>query len=626
MSLFEHHYPYTDFHELNLDWFLKKFVKLVEDWENFYNTITSEWDATKHDWLDLYNFVHDYFDNLDLQKEVDEVFRKLIESGEINQLLRNALNSDLVNESYFSPFAQILPTENRIFNSNHWMQGFTIGEENNRAICCACFTDGTPEGENNTIVFQYMDTGVVKGRYTIRSGHCNSVTFNGSTYVIACGGGNSTLKQLVEIDSNGNIIQRITFDVTPWAITYNNGKYFILDGDNHLSVLSDAFEVIESHPITLNHDYTYQGMFSDDLYLYVPCGNTRVLTANKNRNIIQVFYHDGTLYRNIECYYPLEIEECAIYNDVCYLASATQDCCMIVKTDLYKKTASGELGGWEESHANYITYNMYIDETYTGFLMDGTHNKPFTSLNWFLFLVPQNITTLKLYLLSDCPTHPITTTSPLSYTLNINGNNHKVLRINYNSPNTIIVHDLVVIGETNKASVFCESGRLFAENLVIGEPNSNIIVDRALDLRCPYEINGITFNSNTNGNTALIYILGDGYFLNVTFNTTVVGRVWFGGIIRVDSSFPLDKFIDNNFYQNTYKIEMTPHFDIDINSLFYPCSLSIPPNTVHITNAPAGFDDTNINAIICEYISYNKSLITIIKLDGTVAQVYNHTT
>lgn len=87
--LFEHEYPYSNFHEINLDWFLRKFKTLVSDWEHFYNTITAEWDATKHDWMDLFNFVHDYFDNLDVQREVDHKINEMLESGELGELLAN---------------------------------------------------------------------------------------------------------------------------------------------------------------------------------------------------------------------------------------------------------------------------------------------------------------------------------------------------------------------------------------------------------------------------------------------------------------------------------------------------------------------------------------------------------
>lgn len=52
MSFFTNKYPYTDFHELNLDWLLKAFKELSEEWDVFkvMNTITIAglWDISKN--------------------------------------------------------------------------------------------------------------------------------------------------------------------------------------------------------------------------------------------------------------------------------------------------------------------------------------------------------------------------------------------------------------------------------------------------------------------------------------------------------------------------------------------------------------------------------------------------
>ena len=52
--------PIEGLHDFNLDWFLKKFRELSE-----------EWDATKAAWLALKAWVEDYFDNLDVQQEIN---------------------------------------------------------------------------------------------------------------------------------------------------------------------------------------------------------------------------------------------------------------------------------------------------------------------------------------------------------------------------------------------------------------------------------------------------------------------------------------------------------------------------------------------------------------------------
>lgn len=88
-------YPYTDFHELNLDWFLAEFKKLVEEW----NTLSDDNATFKHDMelafsnLDstvqtFTNFVTNYFDNLDVQQEVNNKLNEMAADGTLTDLLQ----------------------------------------------------------------------------------------------------------------------------------------------------------------------------------------------------------------------------------------------------------------------------------------------------------------------------------------------------------------------------------------------------------------------------------------------------------------------------------------------------------------------------------------------------------
>ena len=99
-------YPFTTFHQMNLDWFLEQFRELVSDWNDFHDTITEEWEAyqssvndrvdglesdfgeLQHDFEVLYNYVHDYFDNLDVQSEIDHKLDEMLLDGTLGNLVK----------------------------------------------------------------------------------------------------------------------------------------------------------------------------------------------------------------------------------------------------------------------------------------------------------------------------------------------------------------------------------------------------------------------------------------------------------------------------------------------------------------------------------------------------------
>lgn len=77
MSIFNNKYPYTDLHELNLDWVIGEVKRLAEEWAQ----TKTEWTTTRDAWTELYNYVHDYFDNLNVQEEVNTKVDALVADG-----------------------------------------------------------------------------------------------------------------------------------------------------------------------------------------------------------------------------------------------------------------------------------------------------------------------------------------------------------------------------------------------------------------------------------------------------------------------------------------------------------------------------------------------------------------
>lgn len=92
MSDFYNKYPYTDFHELNLDWVIKRVKMLTEDWL----ATQTEWNNTEEQWQELYNYVHDYFDNLDVQDEINNKIQSMISDGSFLYIVTPVINSTVV--------------------------------------------------------------------------------------------------------------------------------------------------------------------------------------------------------------------------------------------------------------------------------------------------------------------------------------------------------------------------------------------------------------------------------------------------------------------------------------------------------------------------------------------------
>lgn len=86
--------PYTNFHELNQDWFLQEFNKIVAQWKAMQKNFDTLHDAFN----DLKSYVQDYFKNLDVQDEINNKIDELVNSGKFDTILAK----------YFSNKIQVL--------------------------------------------------------------------------------------------------------------------------------------------------------------------------------------------------------------------------------------------------------------------------------------------------------------------------------------------------------------------------------------------------------------------------------------------------------------------------------------------------------------------------------------
>ena len=92
-------YPYTDFHELNLDFVLnvseetKNLNEQIQDTVTEYtekvDTLEEDFSNLQGDFGDLSNQVNNYFNNLDVQNEIDNKIDDMVSTGEFGEIVEN---------------------------------------------------------------------------------------------------------------------------------------------------------------------------------------------------------------------------------------------------------------------------------------------------------------------------------------------------------------------------------------------------------------------------------------------------------------------------------------------------------------------------------------------------------
>lgn len=75
MGLFEN-FPYTNFHEINLD----QIIKIMRQMQD-------EWRQVENDWDSMRDFINNYFDNLDVSEEVLQALQTMAGDGELNKII-----------------------------------------------------------------------------------------------------------------------------------------------------------------------------------------------------------------------------------------------------------------------------------------------------------------------------------------------------------------------------------------------------------------------------------------------------------------------------------------------------------------------------------------------------------
>lgn len=75
--------PYSNFHELNQDWFLNEFNKLIAQWK----TMQKNFDSLQDAFNDLKSYVENYFKNLNVQNEINNKLDEMANDGSLYAII-----------------------------------------------------------------------------------------------------------------------------------------------------------------------------------------------------------------------------------------------------------------------------------------------------------------------------------------------------------------------------------------------------------------------------------------------------------------------------------------------------------------------------------------------------------
>lgn len=116
MPNFFNKYPYTDFHELNLDWILETVKNVVQEWADtltLWNDVQQAWHDEQEAFQDLHDYVMNYFANLNVQTEINNKLDQMAADGTLDALLLPYFNT------YKSEINLIISNQNGILQAQN---------------------------------------------------------------------------------------------------------------------------------------------------------------------------------------------------------------------------------------------------------------------------------------------------------------------------------------------------------------------------------------------------------------------------------------------------------------------------------------------------------------------------
>lgn len=398
--MFRHDYPYTDFHELNLDSFLKEWAKFLETYQEVFDRIDTMEDAFN----ELKNFVTEYFDDLDVQEEINNKLDDMYENGELETLLQRVI--DVSQVMTLNPYLSVSMYRGYLDRNQ---------EVNYQSFLQSACTDGTnmymffvsPSNIGTVTIRKYAADKTLIASETAPLHHANGCDYyDGKIYVATF-----DTKSICLVDPTSlQITETHTFDIAFRSVSVDNdGTVYAAAGGTLYTVdlLNDTYTT--KCTLQYSNDAYQSGCVRDGWLYDVGHNPACIYRVNVNNGMTSRIY---PIDRYVDLYCTGEIESinqnrttgvfyistCSYWSFTNYRQGNVFECDFATNSAPVRRYVGGSV---------LSVGTLYVDQNYQGGLPDGSVDKPFpclaAALSAYNSPAALEYKTVWINLKSDCP-------------------------------------------------------------------------------------------------------------------------------------------------------------------------------------------------------------------------------
>ena len=354
--------------------------------------------------IELKDYVDNYFDNLDVQEEIDNKLDEMAENGELAEIIAEFLafnvNNTLVNYMNLREFQSYSLDETDLYSSvsHTYPQGMCVINDSN--IVVAYINQNAEDNNVRLVEYNVVLNSVVRSAY-LQLNHANSLTYdntNGKIYVAFC---NQTSGGVTTPDNRIGVVDYTTFTLEN-VISPNNVpsgeriRSVYYDNENNILYGASYFKVFKFNSVySVTDTITLNTENIDSDIEDVNLNQTYKIKDGKIYGIfmsfIGIWSDDGTLLKIIDLSSPVNLSNVGEYEDFDFLSNGD----VLISTtkkesSLYTKRLNTiYLGSFTRNidvnipftrlNNDTNTYDIYVNGATTGEEL-GTSSKPFKSL------------------------------------------------------------------------------------------------------------------------------------------------------------------------------------------------------------------------------------------------------